>query len=159
MMSCFTSIRRSSATRRYGLPLECGASVTALLLRQLVNRMLIPAFGGLILCITIGCSTFRQSQEKAEIRGREDALETALRYTRQALKDYSVDHGKPPSKLQDLVSAGYFNHLPVDPMTDRDDWTLEFYPCESPSPCEKRIKDVHSSSTKKSSKGTFYSEW
>ena len=106
-----------------------------------------------------GCHTYKGSYEDAKVRAQEDALRRALTYTRQAIRDYTNDHGKPPSKLEDLVTSGYFDAIPIDPMTDKADWSIEFEPCKGADPCEKLIKDVHSSHRAKSSKGTLYSEW
>lgn len=106
-----------------------------------------------------GCHTYTESYEHAKVKAQEDALERALTYTRQAIRDYANDHGKPPNQLEDLVTSGYFDAIPIDPMTDKADWTIEFEPCQGEGPCEKLIKDVHSSVKAKSSKGSRYSEW
>lgn len=116
-------------------------------------------FIAILLVSAIGCHTSTKSYEDAKVRTQEDALQRALTYTRQAIRDYKSDHGKPPAQLQDLVTSGYFDALPVDPMTNKADWSIEFEPCKEAGPCEKHIKDVHSSVTTKSSKGTLYSEW
>ena len=106
-----------------------------------------------------GCHTYKDSYEGARVRTQEDALQRALTYTRQAIRDYTNDHGKPPNRLEDLVASGYFDAIPIDPMTNKADWSIEFEPCKEAGPCEKLIKDVHSSFRGKSSKGTLYSEW
>lgn len=100
-----------------------------------------------------------ESYNDANTKAREESLVKALKYTRDAIRDYTQDYGKPPQQLQDLVAAGYFNHVPIDPMTNKADWTVTLHECETSTPCEKRIRDVHSSSTEKSSKNTPYSEW
>ena len=106
-----------------------------------------------------GCLFINRDYEAAKRRANEDALETALKYMRQAISDYKTDHGEAPEKLDDLVQGRYFNSLPIDPMTNKSDWFVEFQKCNSPSPCKKLIKDVHSSSTARSSKNDLYSEW
>jgi type II secretory pathway pseudopilin PulG len=106
-----------------------------------------------------GCLFITRDYEAAKRRANEDALQTALKYMRQAISDYKRDHGEAPEKLDDLVQGGYFNSLPIDPMTNKSDWSVEFQKCNSPSPCKKLIKDVHSSSTARSSKNDLYSEW
>jgi hypothetical protein len=93
-----------------------------------------------------GCHTYKEGYEGAKVRTQEDALQRALTYTRQAIRDYTNDHGKPPNRLEDLVASGYFDAIPIEP-------------CKEAGPCEKLIKDVHSSLREKSSKGTLYSEW
>lgn len=106
-----------------------------------------------------GCLSVSRDYETAKIRANEDALQTALKYLRQAITEYTNDHGEPPQQLDDLVQGGYFNSLPIDPMTNKSDWSVEFQKCNSPSPCKKLIKDVHSSSTARSSRNNTYSEW
>jgi len=113
----------------------------------------------IIMIITACCHVVNESYDKAKKQTKEDALETALRYTRQAIRDYTDDHGKPPHHLEDLVTSGYFNTIPIDPMTNKADWSVEFVPCVRTAPCEKLIKDIHSSSIAKSSKDNLYSEW
>ena len=113
----------------------------------------------ILVVTTGGCHTYTESYDNAKVRAQEDGLQSALKYIREAIKDYTKDHGKPPHQLDDLVTSGYFNSIPVDPMTNKADWSIEFEPCKGAGPCEKFIKDVHSSSTAKSSKNTLYSEW
>ena len=113
----------------------------------------------LLLVTVSSCFLVIPNYERAKVRAREDTLETALRYTREAIRDYTEDHGKPPHQLEDLVESGYFASLPVDPLTNKPDWTVEFYPCNPTGPCEKLVKDVHSSSHEKSSRNNPYSEW
>lgn len=113
----------------------------------------------ILVVTTAGCHTYTESYDNAKVRVQEDALQRALTYTREAIKDYTHDHGKPPHQLEDLVTSGYFNSIPIDPMTNKADWSIEFEPCKGAGPCEKFIKDVHSTSMAKSSKNTLYSEW
>ena len=113
----------------------------------------------ILVVTTAGCHTYTESYDHATVSVKEDALQRALTYTREAIKDYTNDHGKPPHQLDDLVTSGYFDSLPIDPMTNKADWSTEFEPCKGAGPCEKLIKDVHSSSRAKSSKNTLYSQW
>ena len=41
-------------------------------------------------------------------------LEAEGRVIRDAVKYYTVDKGKPPQSLDDLMEAGYINQLPAD---------------------------------------------
>lgn len=125
----------------------------------LVKLQRVLVFITIVFTSAVGCHTYTESYDDAKVKAQEDALRAALTYTRQAIKDYTHDHGKPPHQLQDLVTFGYFDAIPIDPMTNKADWSVEFEPCKDPGPCEKLIKDVHSSVTLKSSKGILYSEW
>jgi type II secretory pathway pseudopilin PulG len=119
---------------------------------------ILAVVASVIITVT-GCQTVTKNYDNAKARAREDALATALKYMRQAIRDYTHDHGKPPRQLQDLVTSGYFNSIPIDPITTKPDWTVEFHRCNPPSPCEQLIKDVHSVSAEISSKNTPYSQW
>lgn len=107
----------------------------------------------------IGCQVVNEDYHHAQRMAREDALARALNYTRQAIRDYTADHGKSPRQLDDLVTSGYFDVIPVDPFTNKPDWTVEYHECNPPIACERLIKNVHSSSKEKSSKNNLYSEW
>ena len=58
---------------------------------------------------------------------RERVLRQDLFTMRQILSQYDLDHHKHPQSLEDLVAAGYFKHVPTDPVTRRNDtWVLEW---------------------------------
>lgn len=124
----------------------------------LKHSPILAIVASVIIAVT-GCQTVTENYDNAKARAREDALATALKYVRQAIRDYTHDHGKPPRQLQDLMTSGYFNSIPIDPITNKPDWTIEFQQCNPPTPCELLIKDVHSSSAEMSSKNTPYSQW
>lgn len=113
----------------------------------------------IVIVTTASCQMVTESQKQAQVKAREDTLQSALKYLREAIRDYTHDHGKPPQRLDDLLTAGYFASLPIDPITGKADWSVEFIPCTGSAPCEQLIKDVHSSSTDRSSKNNRYSEW
>ena len=43
---------------------------------------------------------------------------------RDAIDKYYGDEGKYPPTLQDLVDKRYLREVPVDPLTDKRDWTV-----------------------------------
>src|ERR1043165_8485968 len=49
---------------------------------------------------------------------KETVLKDNLREMRRVIDQYTADKKKAPTSLQDLVDAGYFLELPVDPMTN-----------------------------------------
>src|SRR5262250_2567870 len=49
---------------------------------------------------------------------KETVLKDNLRELRRVIDQYTADKKKAPTSLQDLVDAGYFRQLPVDPMTN-----------------------------------------
>ena len=96
---------------------------------------------------------------EAPLKVQEDYLQEYLMRIRKALREYSGQRGHPPQTLDELVDADYLTHVPIDPFTDKADWVLVPYNCSASSNCKEGIKDVHSRSTTKSTKGTSYAEW
>lgn len=56
-------------------------------------------------------------------RAKEVALQKDLWTMRQAIDFYWQDKEKPPSSLQDLVSAKYLREIPKDPLCGECAWT------------------------------------
>src|SRR5438128_920766 len=52
------------------------------------------------------------------LNAKETVLHDNLRELRRAIDQYTADKKKAPAQLQDLVDAGYFRQLPIDPMTN-----------------------------------------
>ena len=91
---------------------------------------------------------------------KEAVLKTDLQTMRDAIEKYTADNRKPPASLQDLVDANYLRAIPVDPITIRRDWVVEFGDVPlSPNLVAGGIIDVHSSSTKISLEGTRFNTW
>ena len=95
------------------------------------------------------------------IRAKESVLKNNLFTMRTVIDNYSYDKGKAPQNLQDLVSEGYLQKLPVDPMTGSNQtWrTVMEDASQSISQSEPGIFDVHSGSDKMGLDGSAYSEW
>src|SRR5260370_23911234 len=51
------------------------------------------------------------------VRAREAALRQNLFTLRAVINHYTEDKEKAPQSLDDLLSAGYLKHIPVDPYT------------------------------------------
>lgn len=96
---------------------------------------------------------------------REAVLKTDLRIIRDAIDSYTLDKREPPHSLQDLVDAGYLRAIPVDPITNKQDWFLDFNgpvladPVLSPDLEARRLVDVHSNSNQISRDGSKYTDW
>src|SRR5438034_8581093 len=52
------------------------------------------------------------------LNAKETVLKDNLRELRRVIDQYTADKKKAPLTLQDLVDAGYFRQLPVDPITN-----------------------------------------
>src|SRR2546421_11774140 len=57
------------------------------------------------------------------LRSKETVLKHNLSELRTSIDQYTADKKKAPLTLQDLVDAGYYRQIPVDPITNsRDTW-------------------------------------
>jgi general secretion pathway protein G len=94
------------------------------------------------------------------VRAKESVLANNLYTIRTVIDQYAYDKGKAPQSLQDLVTEGYLQKLPVDPMTGSNQtWrTVMEEASQSVSQSEPGIFDVHSGSDKMGLDGTAYSE-
>ncbi len=92
---------------------------------------------------------------------REAALKQDLQVMRQAISAYTMDKGKAPQSLDDLVQSGYLHSIPVDPMThSANTWVTDT--SDSLSYIEQSdggIDNVHSGSDAIGSNGKPYSSW
>jgi general secretion pathway protein G len=88
-------------------------------------------------------------------------LRDNLRELRKVIDQYTADKKKAPAALQDLVDAGYFRELPIDPMTNSNStWeTVTDTSVAAPEQTESGIVDIHSGSAAISSQGTPYNTW
>ena len=94
------------------------------------------------------------------IRAKESVLANNLYTLRTVIDQYSYDKGKAPQQLQDLVSEGYLQKLPIDPITGSNQtWrTVMEEASQSVSQSEPGIFDVKSGSDKMGLDGVAYSE-
>jgi general secretion pathway protein G len=113
-----------------------------------------------MLVIMILMSIAAPNYNQAVVKSRESVLRANLASLRSVIEQYTLDKQKAPQSLDDLVQAGYFRQLPIDPMTHEANWephqedTLLSVDQQDPG-----IDDVHSASNGTSSEGTAYSTW
>jgi general secretion pathway protein G len=94
------------------------------------------------------------------VRAKESVLKQNLYNLRSAIDQYTMDKQRAPENLRDLVAAGYFRSIPIDPMTETADWqtttdeTLQLIDRQEPG-----ITDVHSRSQRKARDGSRYESW
>ena len=87
----------------------------------LIELMVVVAIIGILVSMSV--PTYRHIIVKA----KEAVLKQNLYSLRDAIDQYYADKQKYPDSLDDLVSAGYFRKLPVDPMSGRADWETETF--------------------------------
>jgi general secretion pathway protein G len=98
----------------------------------------------------------------ASIRAAKEAvLKEDLHVIRNAIDSYTMDKGKAPQGLDDLVQSGYLKSIPKDPMTNStDSWvTATDDTLESVDESDPGVDDVHSGSELTGSDGQPYSTW
>jgi general secretion pathway protein G len=98
--------------------------------------------------------------QKSIIRSREAVLKNNLFTLRTVIDNYTYDKEKAPQSLSDLVSDGYLKKIPLDPITNSDQWkTVMEDATQAVNQTEPGIFDIHSNSDKISLDGTPYSSW
>jgi len=77
------------------------------------------------------------------------------------IDNYTYDKQKAPQSLQDLVTEGYLQKIPMDPMVgNNQSWrTIMEDAAQSVNQSEPGIFDVKSGSDKMGLDGTPYSDW
>ena len=97
----------------------------------------------------------------AIVRAREAVLRDDLFTLRSLIDRFTLDNGRAPYGLEELVTGGYLGRLPTDPFTGSNEtWqeTKEDAPL-SPKQATPGIVDVHSGSDQVSLEGTPYNSW
>ena len=96
-----------------------------------------------------------------EVRAREAVLRDHLFTLRALIDRFTLDNGRPPVRLEELVEKGYLGRLPTDPFTGSNEtWQVEKEDAPlSPTQTSLGIVDVHSGSNEFSLEGTPYSSW
>jgi|SRR5208337_4683800 len=95
------------------------------------------------------------------LRTREAVLRDHLFSLRSLIERFTLDNGRAPLRLEELVEKGYLGRLPTDPFTGSNETWQEMK--EDAPLCPKQtslgIVDVHSGSDELSLEGTPYTSW
>ena len=73
----------------------------------------------MIILISVAIPTYQLTVQHA----RETVLKENLWQMRRAIDQYSSDKGKLPQSIDDLVKGKYLREMPIDPITEKSDWT------------------------------------
>ncbi len=111
----------------------------------------------ILILISIAVPIYNQSI----LRAKEAVLRQDLYAMRSVIDQYTMDKGKAPQSLDDLIQAGYLKEIPKDPFTNaRDTWqTVQEDVLLSVDQNEPGISDVKSGSNLTGTDGTPYSSW
>jgi general secretion pathway protein G len=91
---------------------------------------------------------------------KEATLRDNIYQLNKMIDQYAADKGKLPQSLDELVSAGYIQEIPVDPITGERSWNTEFGDDPGSTENSQGIVRVRSLSNDVSSDDqTRYSEW
>ncbi|MGH9467625.1 MAG: type II secretion system protein, partial [Terriglobales bacterium] len=121
----------------------------------LIELIMVIAIIGILLAMAVPNyrSTVRASQEAV--------LHDDLFQLRSLINQYTLDKQQSPQSLDDLVTAGYLQSIPVDPIThSASTWVTETSnDVLSPDQSGGGIVDVHSGAPGSGQDGTPYSSW
>jgi general secretion pathway protein G len=94
-------------------------------------------------------------------RAREAVLRDHLFTLRALIDRFTLDNGRAPVRLEELVERGYLGRLPTDPFTGSNQTWQEVKEDAPLSPTQTSlgIQDVHSGSDQVSLEGTPYNTW
>ncbi len=111
----------------------------------------------MLILLSIGIPYYRTTV----VRAHEAVLREDLFQMRSLINQYTLDKQEAPQSLDDLVTAGYLRHLPVDPFTNSSSTWVPVTDDSLMSVDQQQpgIVDVHSGSRQISLAGTPYSSW
>jgi len=97
----------------------------------------------------------------AVVRAREAVLADHLFTLRALIDRLTLDNGRAPASLQEIVEKGYLGRIPTDPFTGPNEtWQVQNEDAPlSPTQAALGIVDVHSGSNLISLEGTPYRRW
>lgn len=103
-------------------PVRCARTLNQSVL-SLSMREMHRAFTVILLftmvCCNVACSPREQLRKEA-------SLQESLGVLRRGIRQFTLDHERPPTSLSQLESSGYFKRIPTDPFTGRNDtWRIE----------------------------------
>lgn len=112
----------------------------------------------MILAVLVGIAL--PNYKVSIVQAKETVLRENLFQIRKLIEQYHADRGVYPPSLEDLVTAGYFRQMPIDPITGRTDWEIEFEPSDTATSGQvPGVWNVKSGSSAISLSGTPYNEW
>lgn len=100
---------RRKAVKDQSLNKQSGFSLLELMIAMFI----------IIILLSVALPAYQKSVQHA----RETVLQENLFQMRRAIDQYGTDKGKLPQSLDDLVTAEYLREKPVDPITEKREWT------------------------------------
>lgn len=98
--------------------------------------------------------------QRAILHARETVLKKDLMTMREAIDNYTLDKEQAAQSLDDLVQGGYLRQVPIDPITQQNDWVVHMSDTVLvPNQTGSGIDDVHAGTDMVSTDGSPYSSW
>ncbi len=109
----------------------------------------------IIILLSVGLPAYQRTVQHA----RETVLAENLRQMRNAIQQYTVDKGKLPKSVSDLVTEHYFSEIPIDPVLGKAEWK-EIQGEDTTSPdAEQGLKDVKTLNEGEDSDGKKFEDY
>ncbi len=109
----------------------------------------------LIILLSVALPTYQRSVQQA----RETVLKENLFQMRRSIDQYAADKGKLPQSLDDLITGKYLREKPIDPISEKSEWS-EIMGEDSTSPdSEQGLTDVKSLAEGEDSDGKKYEDY
>ncbi len=109
----------------------------------------------IIILLSVALPTFQRSVQQA----RETVLKENLFQIRRQIDQYTADKGKLPQSLNDLITGKYLREIPIDPISESQDW-LEIMGEDSTSPdSEQGLTNVKSLAEGEDDEGEKYADY
>ncbi len=133
---------RSNTPRRSS---EAGFSLLELLIAMFI----------IIILLSVAVPSYQRSVQNA----RETVLKENLWQMRRSIDQFTADKGRLPQSIDELVENKYLREVPVDPITEENEWD-EVMGEDSLSPDgEQGLTDVKSNSLGQDDAGKPYREY
>jgi len=109
----------------------------------------------IIILLSVALPTYQRSVQQA----RETVLKENLFQIRRQIDQYTADKGKLPQSLDDLITGKYLREKPIDPISEKPEWS-EIMGEDSTSPdSEQGLTDVKSLAEGEDGDGKKYEDY
>ncbi len=109
----------------------------------------------IIILLSVALPTYQRTVQQA----RETVLKENLFQIRRSIDQYAADKGKPPQSLDDLITGEYLREKPVDPITEKAEWSEIMGENANSEDGDQGLEDVKSLAEGEDSEGKKYEEY
>ncbi len=109
----------------------------------------------IIILLSVALPTYQRSVQQA----RENVLKQNLDTMRRAIQQYGADKGKLPQSIDDLVTNQYLSERPIDPVTEKTDWSEITGDDINSSKGEQGLKNVKSNAEGEDGDGVKFQDY